>query len=61
MHGLTSVLGLVKHLTAAEVYWLARAFEGADVEHPEFGMEIFQDQNVRTSGLSGVGGACGVL
>ncbi|WP_017242002.1 DinB family protein [Streptomyces sp. SS] len=41
----TSVLGLVKHLTAAEVYWFAWAFEGADVEHPEFGMEIFQDED----------------
>ncbi|MFG2135533.1 DinB family protein [Streptomyces sp. NPDC048650] len=36
----TSVLGLVKHLTAAEVYWFGWAFEGADVPHPDFGMEL---------------------
>lgn len=36
----TSVLGLVKHLTAAELYWFAWAFEGADVEHPDFGMDL---------------------
>lgn len=27
-------------LTAAELYWFAWAFEGADVEHPDFGMEL---------------------
>lgn len=36
----TSVLGLVKHLTAAERYWFVWAFEGADVAHPDFGMEL---------------------
>ncbi|WP_309236427.1 DUF664 domain-containing protein [Streptomyces sp. CAI 127] len=36
----TSILGLVKHLTAAELYWFAWAFEGADVEHPDFGMDL---------------------
>ncbi|MFF9343846.1 MULTISPECIES: DinB family protein [unclassified Streptomyces] len=41
----TSVLGLVKHLTAAELYWFAWAFEGADVEHPDFGMEVSDDED----------------
>lgn len=36
----TSVFGLVKHLTAAELYWFAWAFEGADIEHPDFGMNL---------------------
>ncbi|WP_431787584.1 DUF664 domain-containing protein [Streptomyces sp. G9] len=36
----TSVLGLLKHLTAAELYWFAWAFEGADVEHPDFSMDL---------------------
>ncbi|MEU4175987.1 DinB family protein [Streptomyces sp. NPDC026589] len=36
----TSVLGLVKHLTAAELYWFTWAFEGADIEHPDFGMDL---------------------
>ncbi|MFF8553864.1 DinB family protein [Streptomyces sp. NPDC015501] len=36
----TSVFGLVKHLTAAELYWFAWAFEGADVEHPDFSMDL---------------------
>ncbi|WP_418957659.1 DinB family protein [Streptomyces tritici] len=36
----TSVFGLVKHLTAAETYWFAWAFEGEDVAHPDFGMEL---------------------
>ncbi|WP_428950030.1 DinB family protein [Streptomyces sp. cg35] len=36
----TSVFGLVKHLTAAELYWFAWAFEGADIEHPDFSMNL---------------------
>ncbi|MFE7567072.1 DinB family protein [Streptomyces sp. NPDC057539] len=36
----TSLLGLVKHLTAAELYWFAWAFEGADVAHPDFRMDL---------------------
>ncbi|MFE6222764.1 MULTISPECIES: DinB family protein [unclassified Streptomyces] len=36
----TSVFGLVKHLTAAELYWFAWAFEGADVDHPDFSMDL---------------------
>ncbi|MEU3396126.1 DinB family protein [Streptomyces filamentosus] len=36
----TSVFGLVKHLTAAEIYWFAWAFEGADVDHPDFSMDL---------------------
>ncbi|MEV6246430.1 DinB family protein [Streptomyces sp. NPDC051742] len=36
----TSVLGLVKHLAAAEVYWFSWAFEGADIEHPDLGMDL---------------------
>ncbi|MFI8436001.1 DinB family protein [Streptomyces sp. NPDC079020] len=41
----TSVLGLVKHLTAAELYWFAWAFEGADVEHPDFGMDLSEEDS----------------
>ncbi|MFE2561701.1 DUF664 domain-containing protein [Streptomyces sp. NPDC059352] len=41
----TSVLGLVKHLTVAEVHWFAWAFEGADIEHPDFGMGAKGVQN----------------
>ncbi|MFF2778901.1 DinB family protein [Streptomyces sp. NPDC058052] len=36
----TSIFGLVKHLTAAELYWFAWAFEGADVDHPDFSMDL---------------------
>ncbi|NML52556.1 DinB family protein [Streptomyces sp. R302] len=36
----TSVFGLVKHLTAAEHYWFAWAFEGADIAHPDFSMDL---------------------
>jgi hypothetical protein len=36
----TSVLGLVKHLTAAELYWFAWAYDGSDIPRPGFGMEI---------------------
>ncbi|MGC5533670.1 DinB family protein [Streptomyces sp. SR-10] len=36
----TSVFGLVKHLTAAELYWFHWAFEGVDFEHPDFGMDL---------------------
>ncbi|MFI6641274.1 DinB family protein [Streptomyces sp. NPDC050504] len=41
----TSVLGLVKHLTAVEVYWFAWAFDGADVPHPDFGMDVADDES----------------
>ncbi|MFH9292849.1 DinB family protein [Streptomyces sp. NPDC017520] len=41
----TSVLGLVKHLTAAELYWFAWAFEGADVEHPDFRMDLAEEDS----------------
>ncbi|WP_435861809.1 hypothetical protein [Streptomyces rubiginosohelvolus] len=27
-------------MTAAELYWFAWAFEGADVEHPDFSMDL---------------------
>ncbi|MFI8287564.1 DinB family protein [Streptomyces sp. NPDC085614] len=36
----TSVFGLVKHLAAAERYWFVWAFDGADVEHPDLGMDL---------------------
>ncbi|MFI0990690.1 DinB family protein [Streptomyces exfoliatus] len=39
----TSVLGLVKHLTAAEVYWFSWAYEGADIEHPDLGMALSEE------------------
>ncbi len=44
----TSVLGLVKHLTAAELYWFAWAFEGADIAHPDFGMELTAEDDADT-------------
>ncbi|HZG02883.1 MAG TPA: DinB family protein [Streptomyces sp.] len=44
----TSLLGLVKHLTAAELYWFAWAFEGADIPHPEFGMELTDDESAES-------------
>ncbi|MGW3012583.1 DinB family protein [Streptomyces sp. NPDC001219] len=36
----TSVLGLVKHLTAAEVYWFEWAFEGSGAAPPDLSMEL---------------------
>lgn len=36
----TSLLGLVKHLTAAETYWFSWAYEGADIAVPDFGMDL---------------------
>ncbi|MFI0908314.1 DinB family protein [Streptomyces sioyaensis] len=36
----TSLLGLVKHLAAAERHWFVRAFEGADIAPVELGMEL---------------------
>ncbi|MFJ7068202.1 DinB family protein [Streptomyces sp. NPDC101115] len=36
----TNLLGLVKHLTAAEAFWFVYAFEGADEPIPDFGMEV---------------------
>lgn len=39
----TSVLGLVKHLTAAERYWFVWAYEGADVAPPDLGMELAEE------------------
>ncbi|MFE5797084.1 DinB family protein [Streptomyces sp. NPDC056503] len=41
----TSVFGLVKHLTAAERYWFVWAFEGSDIPHPDFGMELGPDDD----------------
>ncbi|MFF2568765.1 DinB family protein [Streptomyces sp. NPDC058084] len=39
----TSLLGLVKHLTAVETHWFVRTFEGADVPMPDLGMEVAED------------------
>lgn len=36
----TSVLGLIKHLTASEVYWFAWAYEGGDFDPPRFNMDV---------------------
>ncbi|MCC9307398.1 DinB family protein [Kitasatospora sp. RB6PN24] len=36
----TNLLGLVKHLTEAEMYWFEWVFDGAEVEVPDFGMEL---------------------
>ncbi|MFI1157867.1 DinB family protein [Streptomyces sioyaensis] len=36
----TSLLGLVKHLTAAEHHWFVRSFEGADTAPLDLGMEL---------------------
>ncbi|MFI6405039.1 DinB family protein [Streptomyces sp. NPDC050548] len=40
----TSIFGLVKHLAAAEAYWFAWAFAGADVPHPDFGMDVGDEE-----------------
>ncbi|MCX4821443.1 DinB family protein [Streptomyces sp. NBC_01142] len=44
----TSVFGLVKHLTSAELYWFVWAFEGADVAHPDFGMELAEGDSAES-------------
>ncbi|MEE1753040.1 DinB family protein [Streptomyces sp. SP18CS02] len=36
----TSVFGLVKHLTSAELYWFVWAFAGADIGQPDLSMDI---------------------
>ncbi|MGC0314628.1 DinB family protein [Kitasatospora acidiphila] len=36
----TNLLGLVKHLTEAEMYWFDWVFDGAEEEVPDFGMEL---------------------
>ncbi|MFI0790249.1 DinB family protein [Streptomyces lydicus] len=43
----TSLLGLVKHLTAAERYWFVWAYEGADVAHPDLGMDLTGEDDAR--------------
>jgi hypothetical protein len=40
----TSIFGLVKHLAAAESYWFEWAFAGADVPHPDFGMDVGDEE-----------------
>ncbi|MFE0191062.1 DUF664 domain-containing protein [Streptomyces sp. NPDC058989] len=35
-------------LTAAERYWFLWAFEGADVEHPDFGMTLAEDDTAES-------------
>lgn len=44
----TSVFGLVRHLTAAELYWFAWAFEGSQVEHPDFSMDLSESDNAES-------------
>lgn len=44
----TSLLGLIKHLTAAEVYWFSWAYDGADVAVPSFRMELVEADGEET-------------
>jgi len=44
----TSLLGLIKHLTAAERYWFQWAFEGADIAHPDFAMTLDESDSAET-------------
>ncbi|MER7518479.1 DinB family protein [Streptomyces sp. NPDC126499] len=41
----TSLLGLVKHLTAAETYWFVRSFEGEEGPAPDLGMEVTEEDD----------------
>lgn len=41
----TSVLGLVKHVTAAEVYWFDWAFEGAGTAPPDLSMDLAEEDS----------------
>lgn len=44
----TSILGLVKHVTAAEVYWFAWAFEGAGSAPPDLSMELAEGDSAES-------------
>ncbi|MGX1975592.1 DinB family protein [Streptomyces kronopolitis] len=41
----TSVLGLVKHLTAAERYWFVRSFAGEDIGPVDLGLDLGADDS----------------
>lgn len=40
----TSLLGLVKHLTAAELNWFVRGFAGAEMEPADLSMQVAADE-----------------
>ena len=40
----TSLLGLIKHLTAAEINWFVRGYVGADVEIADLSMQLTGDE-----------------
>ncbi|MYT16648.1 DUF664 domain-containing protein [Streptomyces sp. SID4951] len=44
----TSIPGLVKHVTAAEVYWFAWAFEGAGSAPPDLSMELAEGDSAES-------------
>ncbi|BDM68947.1 hypothetical protein HEK616_24340 [Streptomyces nigrescens] len=43
----TSLLGLVRHLTAAERYWFVWAFEGAGDAPPDLGMTVGEAESAK--------------
>jgi uncharacterized damage-inducible protein DinB len=42
----TNLLGLVKHLTAAELNWFVRGYAGADLEIADLGMQVADGETV---------------
>jgi uncharacterized damage-inducible protein DinB len=42
----TSLLGLVKHLTDVEVYWMQRRFAGLDITHRRDGFVVTVDDTI---------------
>ncbi|WP_034261483.1 DinB family protein [Actinospica robiniae] len=41
----TNLLGLIKHLTAAELNWFVRGFAGVDVAPADLGMDVAADES----------------
>jgi hypothetical protein len=41
----TNLLGLIKHLTAAELNWFVRGFAGVEAEPADLGMEVGPDES----------------
>jgi len=41
----TSLLGLIKHLTAAELNWFVRGYAGADIEIADLSMRLDEDES----------------
>jgi uncharacterized damage-inducible protein DinB len=40
----TNLLGLIKHLTAAELNWFVRGYAGADIEFADLSMQLASDE-----------------